>query len=103
MILEPHPAVPGSLVHSKGNMPGPQPRMSTLFDVAMRTSKTIYQEITQPLLGAFEIMCRVHRSQNVVTADLTVERRHQTGKPLCSYTRKNLIFIHEWLSQFNPS
>jgi hypothetical protein len=78
--------------------------VSALFDVALWASETINQEITKPLLGAFEIMCRIHRPQNIVTVDLPVECRHKTRETLFSDERKNPVFIHEYLgSSLTPT
>jgi hypothetical protein len=92
-----HPAVAGGLIDAKGNVPGPQARMPTLFNVSLPASKAINQEITKPLLGAIAIVLRIHRSKNVVVINLTIESSHQPRETFCSYKRKNLVFIHEVL------
>jgi len=47
-----HPAIARRLIDSKWNVSRPQARMSALFDVSLRTSKSIDQEIPKALLGA---------------------------------------------------
>lgn len=48
--------------------------MAALFDVGLWTAKTEDQEIAEALFRAFQIVCRIHGSQDVVGGDLAVKR-----------------------------
>jgi len=72
-----HPAVAGGLIDPERKVSRPQARMSSLFDVSLRASEPVDQEIAQALLGARTILLRVHRSENVVLRDLAIKRSHE--------------------------
>ena len=62
--------------------------MPALLEVAGRSAETADQKIAQPLLGAVEIVCRIHRSENVVAGHLPVERGDQ---PLETFLPNRLV------------
>src|SRR5579863_3825228 len=72
-----HPAVASDLIDRKRKMPRAEPWMASLFDVALRPSEPVDQEIPEALLGTFEIPRRVHASQELVLRDLAIEGGHQ--------------------------
>lgn len=71
---QPHPAVPGPFVDREPHVAHPQPWMSALFDVALRSAEAADQEVPQPLAGSVQFLGGVHRPKNLVTRDLLVER-----------------------------
>ena len=87
-----HPAVSRALVDGKRHVTHPQARVSALFEIARRSAEANNEEVTQPLLGAGQIVRRVHRPQNLVSRDLRVERADQSGKPVLSNPRVDLFF-----------
>lgn len=56
--------------------------MPPLLDVARRPAEATDEEITQPLLGAREVVGRIHRSEDVVARNLCVKRADQTLETL---------------------
>ena len=51
--------------------------MAALFDVGLRAAKTEDQEIAEPMFRAFQIVCRIHGSKDVVIGNLAVKRGRQ--------------------------
>src|SRR4029079_9326209 len=54
------PALAGGGVHRKGHMTHPQTWVAALLDVSLRSAEPADEEVAQPLLGAGEILRRVH-------------------------------------------
>jgi hypothetical protein len=63
-------------------MPRAEARMAPLFNVALRPSKPVNQEIPEALLRTFEVLRRVHRSKELVLRDLPIEGGHQARETL---------------------
>jgi len=88
------PAVAGGLIDPERKMSRPQAGMSSLFNVSLRTSEPIDQEIAKALFGAFPILRRIHPSQNVVLRDLAIKGGHEARETFLSNDRANLGFLH---------
>ena len=74
-------------------MAHPQPRVTTLFDVASRAAETSDQEIPQPFLGPGEVFGWVHWTENIVVGDLRVKRPHEPLKSLLADAFVDLFFV----------
>src|SRR5579863_5650426 len=72
-----HPSVASGLIDMKRRMPRAEAGMASLFDISLRPSEAVDQEIPEALLGTFEIPCWVHWSQEVILRDLAIEGSHQ--------------------------
>ena len=70
------PAVAGLLIEPKGVVPHSQPGMSALGDIALGAAKSIDEKVAQTLLGARQVMPRIHRTQDVIVWHLCVEGLH---------------------------
>jgi len=90
-IHQRHPAVARALIQLEGVMALPQAWMSALLNVARRAAKSTNEKVSQPLLGAFEIMRRVHRAKKVVRRHLSVEGANQPLKPVLADRRINIV------------
>ena len=77
LVHQLHPSIARALIELERHVPHAQARMAALLDVALRSAKAADQKIFQPLLGAMQILFRVHRAKNVVARNLLVERRDQ--------------------------
>ena len=78
-------ALAGGGVHRKGHMAHPQTWMAALLDVSLRSAEPADEEVAQPLLGAREIVRRVHDSENVVARHLAIKaamRRVNPSSPM---------------------
>jgi hypothetical protein len=87
-----HPAISRALVDGKRQVTHPKARVSALFEISRRSAEPNNQEVTQPLLGAGQIVRRVHRPQHLVSGDLRVECADQSGKPVLSNPCIDLFF-----------
>src|SRR3954471_856697 len=76
-----HPSVASGLVDLEWRMSGAQPRMPALFDIALRAAQTVNQKVPQALFGGNEIVRWIHRCQNIVHGNATVECRDQSANP----------------------
>ena len=79
-----HPAVAGSLIDPEWKVSRPQARMSSLFDVSLRTSEPVDQEVAKALFGAFPILLRIHPSQNVVLRHPAIKGGHEARETFLS-------------------
>lgn len=68
-------------------------RVAPRFDVAWRSTESPDQEIAQPLLGSGEVVGRIHRPEDVIRRNLTIERRYQALKAVFSDDGVELVFI----------
>jgi len=68
--------------------------MASLFDVRLRPSEPTNQEISEALLGTWEILRRVHGSQKVVLRDLSIEGGDQARETFRANHRINFEFLH---------
>ena len=66
--------------------------MATLFDIAWRSTETPDEEIAEPLLGANQILCRIHRPKNVIRWYLAIKRAHESRKTLLPNAFVDLFF-----------
>ena len=66
--------------------------MAALFDVARRPTKTSDKKVAQPFLSPNEIICRIHRAENVIARHLAIERVHEPRKTLLSDAFVDLFF-----------
>src|SRR5271168_1483590 len=89
-----HPAIAGALVNPKWIMSRPQSRMSALFDISLRTSKSVDQEISKAVLGGGELTRRIHPPQNVVLRDLTIKCRDKAREAFFADDSVNAGFVH---------
>ncbi len=94
-VHQPHPAVSRGLIDVERNMPRPQARMSALFNIFLRTSKPVDQEIAQTLFCARTIFRGIHASEYVVVRHLAIKRSDEAREAFLSNTRVNVSFIHD--------
>ncbi len=50
--------------------------MSAHFNVPRWSAESIDQEVAKTLFGSFEILLRIHRPEDVIVRNLTIERGH---------------------------
>ena len=62
----------------KRHVPHPQARVPALLDVARRAAEPSDEKVAQPLLGAGQIVRRIHRPENRIGRHLRVERADET-------------------------
>ena len=55
--------------------------MSALLDITLRAADPVNQKIPQALFGGNKIVCRVHRSQDIVLGNAPVECRDEFCDP----------------------
>jgi hypothetical protein len=75
-------------------MPRAEAGMTPLLDVSLRPSEPADQEISEALLGACEILRRVHGSQEVVLRDLSIEGGDQARETFRANHGINFEFLH---------
>jgi len=68
--------------------------MASLFDVSLRPPEPTDQEISEALLGTWEILRRVHGSQKVVLRDLSIEGGDQPREAFRANHGVNFEFLH---------
>ena len=68
--------------------------MAPLFDVGLRPSEPADQEISEALLGTWEICRRVHRPQKVILRNLSIEGGDQAREAFRANHRINLELLH---------
>ena len=68
--------------------------MASLFDVSLRPSEPADQEISEAVLGTWKILRRVHRSQNVILRNLSIEGGDQACETFRANHRINFEFLH---------
>jgi hypothetical protein len=93
-IHQAHPSIADSLIDRERRMPRAEAGMTPLFDVSLRPSEPADQEISEALLGAWEILRRVHGSQNVVLRDLSIEGGDQAPETFRANHGINFEFLH---------
>ena len=71
-----------------------QSRVAALLDVALRPAEPAHQKVTQALLGAREILGRIHRTQHVVRWDLAIKRTDEPREALFPDCRVDVLFFH---------
>ena len=75
-------------------MPRAEAGMASLFDVSLRPSEPADQEISEALLGTWQILRRVHRPQKVILRNLSIEGGDQACETFCANHRINFEFLH---------
>jgi hypothetical protein len=65
--------------------------VAALGDVALRAAEAADQEVAQALLGAGEIVRRIHRTEQVVAADPAIEGGDQAGEALLADAAVDLV------------
>ena len=68
--------------------------MASLFDVSLRPPEPTDQEISEALLGTWEILRRVHGPQKVVLRDLSIKGGDQACEAFRANHRINFEFLH---------
>ena len=68
--------------------------MAALFDVRRRPAESVNEKIPKPLLGTFEIVGRIHRSEDVVRGHLAIERLYQALESVLADGGVNFFFFH---------
>jgi hypothetical protein len=68
--------------------------MASLFDVSLRPSEPTDQEISEALLGTWEIPRRVHGPQKIVLRDLSIEGGDQARETFRANHGINFEFLH---------
>jgi len=69
--------------------------MTTLFDVARRSAEPADQKIAEALLGPGEIVCGVHRPEDIVVRHPAIERGGETGEPVLTDQRVDVDLLHK--------
>jgi len=103
IVHQPHPSIADSLVNRKWRMPRAKARMASLFDVSLRPPEPTDQEISEALLGTWEILRRVHGSQKVVLRDLPIEGGDQARETFRANHGINFEFLHFLSSPYRES
>jgi hypothetical protein len=67
--------------------------MASVFYVALRTAKAKDQEISQPFFGVMEVIRRIHRAQDGIAWDLTVEIRDEPPESILSDRGIDFVFF----------
>jgi hypothetical protein len=93
-IHQAHPSVAGSLIYMERRMPRAEAGMASLFDVSLRPSEPADQEISEAVLGTWKILRRVHRSQNVILRNLSIEGGNQACETFPANHRINFELLH---------
>jgi hypothetical protein len=94
IIHQAHPSIPGTLIYMERRMPRAKAWMASLFDVSLWPSEPADQEISEALLGTWEICRRVHRPQKVILRNLSIESGDQARKAFRANHRINLQLLH---------
>jgi hypothetical protein len=89
-----HPSVADSLIYKERRMPRAEARMASLFDVSLRPSEPTDQEISEALLGTWEIPRRVHGPQKIILRDLSIEGGDQARETFRANDGINFKFLH---------
>ena len=89
-----HPAVAGPPIDCKRHVPHAQPGMPALLDVPLGSAEPADDEIAQTLLGAGQIVRRVHRSQHIVGRHLRVKGADETLESFFADARIDTVFCH---------
>ena len=97
------PTISGRFADGKWRVTHAQAWMSPLFDILLRAAKTIDQEISQALFGAFPIAGGIEGTEDVVVRDLPVKRRNQALEAFCANLAVDLILLHSADASIRPS
>lgn len=68
--------------------------MASLFDVSLRPPEPTDQEISETLLGTWEIPRRVHGAQKIVLRNLSIEGGDQPRETFRANHGINFEFLH---------
>ena len=68
-----------------------------MFDIDGRPPKSINQEIAESLFRARKIIGRIHRTQDIIRGNLTVERAYKPFKALIADGWINLVLFHSFI------
>ena len=63
-----------------------------MLHVARRAAEASDEKIAQPLFGAVQVVCRIHRRENVVAGHLRIKRPHEAGESLLANAFVDLLF-----------
>lgn len=91
-IHQRHPAIAGALVEPERVMPHPQPWMAARLFVTRRAAKAADQEFAQSMLGARQVVFRIHRPKHIVRRHLRVKGRHQPSEAVFADPPVDLAF-----------
>jgi len=69
--------------------------MTTLFEISLGSAEPVDQEIPKTLLGAREIVGRIHRPEHLVVRNPGIEGRHNARNPLLANQSVNVVFLHK--------
>jgi hypothetical protein len=67
--------------------------MAALLDISRRTSEASYQKIAQAMLGAFQVMGRIHGSQYFVSWYLPVKCGSEARETFFSDALKYFLIV----------
>lgn len=70
-----HPAVASGLIDHKGRVAHTEAGMAAVFDVSLRTAKTVNEKTPEALFGTGKIAPAIHRAEDLVAGDLLIECR----------------------------
>ena len=76
-------------------VPRAKARMPALLDIALRSSKAIDQKIAQSLLGAVELLGRIHRPEHIVGRHPAVEGSDHACNSRLAHYSKDVLLLHE--------
>ena len=82
-------ALAAALIDGERGVTHAQARVAALFAIAHWPAEALDEEVSQALFGAMEVLLRVHREEDVVGGDATVERGDETREPFFSDQRVN--------------
>jgi len=68
--------------------------MATLLDVPLRPAKPKNQKIPEPQPSGFQVVRRIHQTQQVILRNLPVKCEGQTLKPVLADRGVHLVFFH---------
>lgn len=66
--------------------------MAAFVDVVLRPAEAIEQEPTKAILGAGQVVRRIHRSKEIVSWHLGIKRANQTREAIVADASENLVF-----------
>jgi hypothetical protein len=93
-IHQAHPSITDSVIYRKRRMPRAEAWMTSLFNVSLRPSEPTDQEISEALLGTWEVARRIHGPQKVVLRDLPIEGGDQPSETVRANHGINFEFLH---------
>jgi hypothetical protein len=79
-------------------MPGAQPGMSPLLNVALRAAKTVNQKIPQALFGGNKIVRRIHGTEDPVPGNTPVKCRDQPRDPELTDEVEDVNFLQYFVT-----